>query len=746
MYKKINSLLLIITLSISSLYAQSVTGNVFESNEYQKILSLPGASIFWAGTTIGTSTDSEGYFKIQRIHNNNMLVVRFVGFTTDTLHVTDTTKHLHIVLRKDIELSEVKIISNEAMFISSRPILTQLITTEGLRKAACCNLSESFENTVSVDVSYSDAVTGAKQIQMLGLAGIYSQIMLENTPYLRGLSAPFGLMYIPGSWMENISISKGTASVTNGYEAITGQIDINYKKPETNNEKLFVNLFLNSTLKSELNFNTRFQTSENSSSMFLFHFENQALKIDGNQDGFMDIPLSTQVNFMNRWDYEKRGKMEGRTMASYLYETRQGGQMKFDKNKDRLTQNAYGIGIENHRFNIISKNGILLPGNYESICSILSMTYHDFSEFTGLTTYSAKQISGYANIIYENFMDKKEQHKINTGASYQIDSYSDAYSDTLSQHIESVPGIFAQYSFIFKEKFVAIAGFRVDYNNLYGIFLTPRMHVKWEFIEHSSIRFSAGKGYRSPHIYIDNTALMSTSRTFVIQEKLKVEEAWNTGISFTQSFKTKGNESTFILDYFYTDFKNQVIVDIDQSPQFVYFYNSNGKKSYSHSIQAELMLYPFKGIEIITAYRFNNVMQTMNGQLKEKAMTPAHKALITLGYATKFDKWKFNLTTQFHGAQRLPFTQSNPEEYRLTSHSPFYITMNAQITKKFKLIEIYVGGENLTNYKQEQPIVSAEDPFNQYFDSSIIWGPIDGIMIYCGMRFTLKGKNNSHKH
>lgn len=740
MYIKRKTIFILIALFITNYtYTQIINGTVYEINEQQNKEILPGSTVFWAGTTSGTVTDVNGQFSIKRNHKTNKLITSFVGYIPDTISISDTCRQITIILKKSIELSEIQITSNESVYISSRPILTQELTTDGLRKAACCNLSESFENTVSVDVNYSDAITGAKQIQMLGLAGIYSQIMLENTPYIRGLSAPFGLMYIPGSWMENISISKGTSSVINGYESITGQIDVNYKKPETNKEKIFVNLFLNSMLKSELNVNTRFPAGENASSMFLFHFENQALKMDGNHDGFMDIPLNTQINFMNRWDYEKQGKMEGRTIASYLYENRQGGQMDFNKNKDYLTKNAYGIGIQTHRLNVISKNGILLPGEHESIGTIVSLTYHNYDEFSGLNKYNAEQLSGYVNAFYENFMDKKEHHKINAGLSYQTDFYNENFNNSRLKRYESVPGIFAQYSFIYKEKLVAMAGFRTDYNNLYGLFLTPRLHVKWEFIKNSSLRLSAGKGYRSPNIYIDNTALMNTSRTFVINEKLKAEEAWNAGISYTQSFKLKkGKESTFIIDYFYTYFVNQVIADIDKNPHYVYFYNSNGTKSFAHSIQAELMLYPFQGFEIITAYRYNHVMQTLNGELKEKALAPNHKALITIGYATKFDKWKFNITTQFHGSQRLPSTESNPEKYQLAGYSPNYMTINAQITKKIKYFEFYLGVENLTNYKQDNPIIAADDPFSKYFDSSIIWGPIDGIMVYIGARYALK--------
>ena len=715
--------------------SQTLSGTVFEYNRSGQLVPLEYASVQWLGTSVGAITNAKGAFEIPFQSDINKLVVRYVGYQSDTLEIKKGDNPIRIVLSGANEIEGVKIVASEGMYISAKPILTQIITMEGLRKAACCNLSESFESSISVDVSYTDAVTGAKQIQMLGLAGIYSQIMLENTPYIRGLAIPFGLMYIPGSWMESISVSKGTASVINGYESITGQIDVNYKKPETNKEKLFLNLFLNTELKSELNLNTRFAVGENASTMFLFHFENQALKMDHNKDGFLDMPLSTQFNLMNRWDYEKPGKTEGRTMISYLYDTRTGGQTDFSRSQTRDTEHPYGIGVDNHKFNIISKNGFLLKGDHESIGTIASFSFHQFNSFYGLNNYKTEQTSAYANAFYENFMDKKEQHKIDAGLSYQMDSYKERFNDSVFNRLESTPGIFGQYSFIYKEKFIVIAGIRFDYNSLYGLFWTPRLHAKWTITPNTSFRATGGKGYRSPNILIENTSLMASFRQFVIAKDLKAEQAWNTGISFTQTFKINTKECSFILDYFYTDFVNQVVVDLYKDSRSVYFYNLAGK-SYSHSTQAELILYPYKGFEITAAYRYNLVKETIDGKLRDKVLSSRHKAVLNISYATKFEKWKFNITGQFHGSQYL--YPANLATDIHTTKSPNFCTFNAQITKKFKYIEIYAGAENFTNYKQHHPIIEAENPFGDKFDASMIWGPITGIMGYAGLRLTIK--------
>ncbi len=728
-------ILLLCFLSASILCSQTLTGSVYGlSSEGES--PLEGVNLLWLGTSVGTTTDEKGNFSLSKVLTTNQLVVRYVGFQKDTLTIDSKDNHIKIVLTSSQELQAVTVSSMDGVYISSKPILTQVITTEGLRRAACCNLSESFESTASVDVSYTDAVSGAKQIQMLGLAGIYSQMMLENTPYIRAMSIPFGLMYVPGAWMESISISKGTSSVINGYESITGQIDIGYKKPETSTEKLFLNMFLNSMLKTEVNANANFEVNEQAQTMLLAHVENQAIKLDHNHDGFTDVPLNTQVNVMNRWDYDVPQKMEGRIMASYLYDTRLGGQMAFKRGQTR-DSTAYGLGVDNHKVNLIAKNGILLNGENESIGTIAAFTFNDYKAFYGFRDYKARQISAYANAFYENFLDKKNRHKIDAGMSFQIDDINEQFENNSLQRTEIVPGIFGQYSFILDEKFIAVAGFRLDYNTVFGLLWTPRLHCKWQMAKNSSLRLSIGKGYRSANIYIENTALMASVRQFVVEENLKIEEAYNMGASFTQTFKINGNESSFSVDYFYTTFQNQVIVDIDRNPQIVYFYNLHGK-SYAHAAQVDLTLSPLKRFEIMLAYRFNYTVETQDNKLREIPLQSRHKAILNLNYATKFERWKFNVTLQLHGKSRLPDDSSLPENLRWGTYSPTFLTMNAQISKKFKSWEVYLGAENMTNYTQKTPIVDAQNPFGNYFDASVVYAPITGAMVYIGARYVLK--------
>jgi len=743
--------------------AQQLTGRVTEFSEDGAENPLPGAILQWLNSSVGTVSDREGKFTLDKVSTTDVLIVRYASYQDDTITVKKNQKELNIVLTSTRTLDAVNVVAREGSFISIKPIFTQIITTEGLRRAACCNLSESFESTIAVDVEYTDAVSGAKQISMLGLAGIYTQILLENTPYIRLLANQFGLGYVPGSWMDAISISKGTASVTNGFEGITGQIQLDFKKPETNSEKLFLNAYASSMGKGELNLNTRFNMDKKGlvSSLFLLHGEGQFARIDHNKDGFMDVPLNYQFNGMYRLDYMVPEKFEGRTMIGYLFEDRIGGMMSFNPKTnigELFADSIWGLRIKTHKLDVITKNGFMIDGGeFQSVGTILSFNYqHNESQF-GIRFYEAEQLSGYANVIYTGKFGAAKNHRIGVGASFQVDQLSEELSSLWNprevyhhnKRTEATPGLFAEYAYSIAEKFIIMPGIRVDYNFNYSqLFWTPRLHLKWQVTHETSIRVSAGKGYRTANPIIENLSLLVSNRQFVMAEPLVPEEAWNTGISLVQSFMMPGGKSSFSVDYYYTHFINQTIIDLDRNPHEVVIYNLNGEfngtgnLSYSHAAQAEFILLPLKRFEITLAYRFNDVRLTTAEKLQQKTLMSPHKALLNLNYSLPYDKWKFNVTLQYNSPMRVPDMSDNPEKYRPTVNkngkSPGWVMMNAQVTKKFRLWELYVGGENLLNYRQENPIVADDQPFGEYFDASVIYMPISGIMGYVGVRVSLK--------
>ena len=744
--------------------AQPLTGKVLQIGEYGDTTAVAHASVQWLHTSVGAYTDNDGKFTLQRTKTDT-LVISFPTFLPDTVVIPRGQTGLTFFLNTAHNLNEVSIVARDGSYISVQPIFTQVIGTEGLRRAACCNLAESFESSVAIDSEFPDAVSGARQISMLGLAGTYTQILLENVPYIRMLAHQFGLGFVPGSWMESISLSKGTSSVVNGFESITGQINIDYKKPETNLEKFFMNAYFNSMGKGELSMNTRIPVGkkERVSTNFLLFLGDQFFKTDMNHDGFMDAPRSRQVNVMNRWDY-KSPVVEGRTMVDFVWDNRFGGQMDFNPNGIMPAILIYGFTADNKRVDVITKNGFLLKGEHESIGTIVSYTGHWLNSHYGYSHfYEGNQQSVYANVMYSNKFGASERHKLTAGASLQFDCLNELYEDGLDlyyferpHHHDMIPGIFAEYAYVVDPKLVVMTGMRLDYNmvrdrshtsiwtNISQLFWTPRVHVKWQATKDLSLRASAGKGYRNAHFFAENQSLMLSSRSLYFDGPTRPEEAWNIGASAVWQFNMPGGKASLAVDYFYTHFVQQMIVDLDQDVHAVHYYALNGEyngynnRSRSHSAQIELTLKPLQRFEILLAYRYNDVRYMRQGVMRPKDMMSPHKALVNLNYSTPYDKWKFNLNCQIFGPMPLPNTQSNPEPYRRPDVSKPYCLLNAQITKKFRKWEIYAGAENLLNVKQKDPIVQAENPFGEYFDATMVYMPITGIMGYLGVRVILK--------
>ncbi len=718
-----------------------ISGVVYEqpaNDEKGKLVPLAGASIYWLDTLLGTVTDTAGKFDIHPYDNlPHRLVISFVGFRSDTLLVERGDIFVEVFLQPFEDLDEVVVSARKAgAHISAfEPIHTEVITSAEFQRAACCNLSEAFESSASIDVEYTDAVSGAQQIKLLGLAGTYSQLLNENFPMIRGLGEPFGLSYVPGPWMESIYISKGSASVINGYESITGQINVELKKPETS-EKLFFNLYANDFGRLESSLNASVDIADNFRTMVLLHGEYLNNPVDHNNNSFADHPLIQKINFMNRYRYDVHGVMESQFGVRVMKEDRSGGQIGYLNGGENNIDHYYGFNNNTTRYELFAKTGFFLRNQpHGSIGTIFSYSYHDHESYYGLNNYDGNQNTFYANIIYENIIGSTD-HKINSGVSYIYDDYDEIFNDSVFSRRESVPGVFAEYTYSYPDRLTAIAGIRVDFHNIYNTFVTPRLHVRYDLAEGTTFRASAGKGYRVPNLIAENTGLLVSSRQIVVLEDIKPEEAWNYGATLTQKFDLFGNEATFIMEYFRTDFVNQLIVNIDDDPFTALFYNLDGR-SYSNSYQAELSFEPLSRFEVTAAYRYTDVKQTIGEELIRKPFVNLYRGLLTGSYATANNQWQFDLTAQFNGPGRIPELDENPEAFDFPDKSPFYAILLGQVTYRFNRFDIYLGGENLTNYRQANPIIASQDPFSENFDGSMIWGPVSGRMFYLGLRYEI---------
>ncbi|PKP51922.1 MAG: TonB-dependent receptor [Bacteroidetes bacterium HGW-Bacteroidetes-1] len=737
MLKHFQLLFLLLFLLIHQIsYSQQIKGFIYESVNGDTI-ALPGVNIFWEGTQKGTVSDARGAFTLSGQKGAHNVIFSFVGYANDTLHFHESTKPLIHIMSQPLTLNEVEITTHaKTSFVSRLSTVNATTITSGeLQRAACCNLSESFETSASVDVSYSDAVTGAKQIEMLGLAGIYTQMMSENIPNLRGLATSFGLGYVPGSWMESIQVSKGTSSVLNGYESISGQINVEYKKP-ADSERFFLNLYQSHSGRSEGNFNTRLNITKNLKTMLLGHISTSSSRHDDNHDGFLDEPLYTQYNFFNRWEFSLP-QFEFQFGIKALKEDRRGGQLSFDVSLPRDSNNGYGVELLTDRVETFLKTGYVFANRPATSLGIQQQfTYHQLSSFFGLNDYDANQISYYGNALFQSFIGNT-QHAYTTGISLVYDQYEEQLNDSLFGRTEKVPGVFFQYTYSDGEKINLIAGLRADHHNQFGLFITPRLHFRYSFNAHTILRASAGKGFRSTNVLAENTSMLASSRRIVFLNSPRMEEAWNYGINISKHIDIGNRELSINADLYRTDFINQVIVDRDSDVNMIQIYNLNGS-SYSNSFQLEGNYELIKGLDVTAAFRINDVKMTFDETLLEKPLVNKYKGLLSLSYATNLKKWQFDLTSQFNGQTRLPSTDGYPEIHQRETASPAYTIIHAQITKFYRHWNIYLGGENLTNYKQKHPVIAAENPFGNHFDSSMIWGPITGVKVYAGLRYTLE--------
>ena len=718
-------------------------------------LPLMGAEVYWNGTQIGVSTDDNGTFTLKRTENSNTLVISYIGYKTKTVKVTNS-EALHIQLEPQSALEEVVVTQKRANTMKSQWQVANLHTMSSgeLLKAACCNLSESFSTNPSIDVNFSDAVTGNKQIKMLGLTSPYILMAEENIPAMRGASQAYGLSFVPGTWIESIQITKGAGSVINGYESISGQINYEIEKP-INARPFFLNLYTSEDSRYELNAHSKVKLSDKWATSLLAHGNVRQRKSDHNHDGFIDNPIGNQINLLNRWQYSNAEKgWVSFVNLNYMKDERQAGQIDYNPLTDKGTTNAWGSEVNSERFTLSNKTGYVFPDTpYKSIGLQNSFQSHRQDSYFGLNSYDIHQKSWYGNLIYNSIIGNT-QHKFATGLSGTYDDYNEQLTTSALagdfSRIDRSVGAFFEYTYDNSSNFSFVAGIRADSHNNLGNFITPRFHLRYNPWKEATFRLSAGRGKRAANVIAENQQLLASSRQLHIiggdggkLYGLNPEIAWNYGASFLQAFKIWGKNAELSVDFYRTHFDNQVVVDLDHSPQQALFYNLDGK-SFANSLQAEVSISPAKGLDFKAAYKYYDVQtQFTKGQL-EKTLTPKHRWFANIAYETpdthenNHSQWKFDVTFNWLGEQRLPTTATNPLAYRLSDYAPSFATLNAQITRVFsKKFEVYVGGENITNYKQANGILAADAPFGAYFDSTMQYAPAFGQMYYAGLRFKL---------
>lgn len=773
--------------SAAAAQAQDLRGTVRDAEGQP----LVGAAVYWAGTTVGASTDAEGAFQLHRVKNYDRLVATYLGYLNDTLQLVPGTLRADFALQSEgVALDDVVIEGNlSGNYVKRDGILKgEMISFAGLCKMACCNLAESFENSASVTVGYSDAISGARQIKMLGLAGTYTQILDENRPIMRGLSAPYGLSYTPGMWLNSIQVSKGVSSVTAGHEAITGQINLEHRKP-TDEERLFVNLYLDDELRPEANISTAFPVSRDKklSTVILLHgsMDTDVRKMDHNHDGFRDLPKADQINVANKWLYAADNGTQIRWGWKFVQENRLGGMygykntaamreaMHEDWNRTGDAMPLYGSHIRNRGANGYFKIGTPLgPSVYDedeademrsNLALVVDFDHFNEDAYFGLNDYSGNENTLSANLMYAHYFTYRSS--LNVGVQGHI---SDVRERLLNEtpwiaadpaafydmrRTENEAGVYAEYTYTIKEKFSLVAGVRGDYNTYYDKFyFTPRGHVKWNITPTTTLRASAGLGYRSTNVVTDNIGMLATGRRIIFDGDVsgsrgeaafrgldRMEKALTVGGSLTQTFSVLGQENmTLSFDYFRTQFYNAVVADQEWGPQYINIYDTRGR-SYTDTYQVDLSWTPVERLDIFATFRYTDSEMTIdrpNGTTArvERPLVSRYKTLLNIQYATRFRRWVFDATAQLNGPSRIPAQNGILSD---DSYSPSYPMFFAQVSRKVGKFDLYVGCENIADYRQKDPILHAADPYSTSFNSMNVWGPLMGRKFYIGMRLNL---------
>jgi len=739
------TILLFITLLFPmTIISQEVSGKVLDDNN----MPVVGANVYWIDQSAGTVTDIDGKYKLENPSNIDKYVISYIGFFNDT--ISSNYEGQKIYLQKKLDLEEVEVTyntkSSSVSLLSSANILN--ISSQELLKAACCNLSESFETTPSIDVNFSDAISGRKQIRMLGLSSPNILMSLENIPAIRGALQSYGLTYIPGTWIESIQVAKGSGSVVNGYESISGQINAELRKP-LNDDKFFLNLFINQMERLEVNTHYTANLNQKLDYGLYFHTNKKDTSADNNNDGFRDDPTGKQLNVLNRFQYTNLEKgLVGFFDLNYVFDERVYGQNEYISHTVFTDdQNYWGGKTDSEIIKTSFKFGYVDPEiTYRSLGIQFAYTGIDMGSTFGNNTHDINQSSIFTNLVYNSIIENT-YNKIKTGITLSYDEYDEYISNLDISRTEKSIGAYFEYNYNDSDKINLSAGIRFDNHNKIGTFISPRFHMNYMLFPKSTIKFSFGKATRLANIFSENQKLFFSSREIIFSDgfnlsdfsNLKADEAWNYGISIINSFKLFGKESQLTLDYYITDFENKVVADWE-TPTQINFYNLIGK-SFSNSFQAQFSYTLSNSIDLLFAYK-NTVAKTdyiAHGRLKNP-LTPSDRFFFNVAYNgpsnVKGKNWKYDLTFNHVGQQRLPSTETNPSEYQLSEISERLNLINTQITRVFNdSFQIYLGVENLTNYRQKNTILAADDPFGDYFDATYIYGPIFGRISYLGLRY-----------
>jgi outer membrane receptor for ferrienterochelin and colicin len=724
-------------------FGQNIEGRVLDIDKQP----LVGANVYWINTTNGTVTNDSGQFKLSGANiQDKRLVASYVGYLTDTINFINQ-EDLSISLSREVSLDEIVVKENRPdRFVSSvNPIKTEVITSGELSKGACCDLAGCFNTTATVQPATSNVITNSQELRILGLSGIYNQLLFDDMPIIQGLSYTYGISSIPGPLVENIFVAKGANSVIQGFEIISGQINVIPKEPE-NSENLLLNAYANSFSESQLNavYSNTVGKRKEWKNLTAIHMVQPASRVDRDKDNFLDLPLLTRYMFYNKLKYRDdiSWGWSSEVGIMFLNEQRVGGQVGFNAASDKGSSEIYGQTVNINQPTIYTKTSYRFHDD-QALSFLASGYFHSQNAWFGETYYNADQVSFAATLRLEQHWGVN--HDLKTGLSIRQMRLDEDISFTANPlnktyggdylHDEVVAGIFAENIFRwFNDKLTWIGGIRADHHNTFGWYFTPRSLVKYDFTANTTVRATTGYGWRTAYVFPENINLLASQRDVLFQETLKPEEALNFGINCLQRFTFKNISGYISADYYQTRFINQIFPDYNTDPTKAFLTNFTGT-SVSNGFQVDLDLTFHERLSFKASYNFLEVFrETESGKIL-LPFVPRDKVLSSVSYQPLNKKWQVDLNAHWYGVQQLPETSNLPGHLRRPQQSKSHIVMNAQLSRNWKNFEVYIGLENMFDFRQKQPIISWQDPFSPYFDTSSIWGPTRGREGYIGVRY-----------
>lgn len=697
---------------------------------------LVGVAVYWPYHQDGVTTNEEGFFELP-FYPNAYLVVSYIGYQQDSIYITQNNFISH-QLQPDLAFSDVEVESKRVGIYTNDGIVKEnVITQDELKKAACCDLSGCFETEATVQPQVTNMITQSKELRMLGLAGVYNQVLFEGLPgFVNGLSYTYGLSTYPGPLIQNIFVAQGANSVIQGHEGMSGQINLEVRMPDTN--ELFLNTYVNSF--GEQQYNVQYAaTKGNWKSMTAVHWARPGGRFDHEGDGFMNVPLiSRQVFFhQSAFDYDQGEVLAG---LRFSRENRVGGQIDYEPDEHKGGREVYGQYIDYLQPEMWLKWTHQLGESWQ-LNYHWGGQYHQQDANFGLRKYEAEQWGQYHRLGFT--LDKKRS-QLRLGGSFRHFQINESVDNILFhlpvppsenplkiQRTDQILGAYAEYEYdLVAEKLSVMGGYRIDHHQDFGAFGVPRLLVKWNSWKNADFRFSAGRSWRIPNVLSENVFLLAGNRNLYFQETILPEEAWTWGVNYTQDFEVMGQAWSLGADFYQVLFSRQFFPDMDRR-QNAAFINNGGGAAQSNSLHLHWSAAWSDRIATRLSYTYLDVYTTIDGEKRTLPFNHEHKLLGVVSYQPLHENWQLDVNVHWYGEQRLP----DLKDERAFSE-PFTL-LNAQFSYDFKWLEVYTGVENILDFRQNFPIRSWEQPFGPLFDPSYTWGPTRGREFYLGLRKTL---------